>query len=140
MRKQQKTKTVYLQFTGAAPVSKDILNFMRAALGVPFTEGYGLTECTGATMITLPGDYMTDSVGTIAPCNTVKVCKKTLFISLFNCVLILLCQTRNSSSGLTARKRFVPAKLKMFERLTTKQKSLESAKFNNFNFLMDRNW
>ena len=66
-----------------------MLNFMRVALGVPFTEGYGLTECTGATMITLPGDYLTVSVGTIAPCNTVKVCKKKLFIFLYLFVFFL---------------------------------------------------
>ena len=46
---------------------------MRCTLGVPFTEGYGQTESTSAVTVTLPGDYFSGGVGTVAPCNIIKV-------------------------------------------------------------------
>nr|XP_002129741.1 long-chain-fatty-acid--CoA ligase 1-like [Ciona intestinalis] len=59
--------------TGAAPVSLEVINFMRAALGVNFTEGYGQTEATAAISITIPGDFESGSVGTPAVCNMIKL-------------------------------------------------------------------
>uniref|UniRef100_H2ZCS0 Long-chain-fatty-acid--CoA ligase n=1 Tax=Ciona savignyi TaxID=51511 RepID=H2ZCS0_CIOSA len=59
--------------TGAAPVSLEVLNFMRVALGVTFTEGYGQTEATAAISVTIPGDYNSGSVGTPAVSNVVKL-------------------------------------------------------------------
>ncbi|CAK8672753.1 unnamed protein product [Clavelina lepadiformis] len=59
--------------TGAAPVSLEVISFMRAALGVPFMEGYGQTETTAPISITVPGDYMSGSVGTVVACNIVKL-------------------------------------------------------------------
>nr|CAB3219799.1 long-chain-fatty-acid--CoA ligase 1 [Phallusia mammillata] len=59
--------------TGAAPVSTDVLNFMRCALGVYFTEGYGQTEATAGIAISVPGDYYSGSVGTPTLSNYVKL-------------------------------------------------------------------
>jgi len=64
---------VRICLTGAAPISNEVLNFMRCALGVYFSEGYGQTEATCAICVTLPGDYFTGSVGTVAVSNEVKL-------------------------------------------------------------------
>lgn len=62
-----------VMITGAAPVSGDVLNFMRVALGVYFSEGYGQTESTAAISISIPNDYFSGSVGTPVLCNEVKL-------------------------------------------------------------------
>ncbi|KAG8134713.1 putative Long-chain-fatty-acid--CoA ligase 1-like protein [Naja naja] len=48
---------VKLMITGAAPVSANVLTFLRAALGCQFYEGYGQTECTAGCSLTIPGDW-----------------------------------------------------------------------------------
>ncbi|XP_077974330.1 long-chain-fatty-acid--CoA ligase 1-like isoform X2 [Styela clava] len=53
--------------TGAAPISPVVLNFMRCALGIPFTEGYGQTEATAGISVTIPGDYEGGNVGALIP-------------------------------------------------------------------------
>jgi len=64
---------VRLAITGAAPIAIDVLNFMRCALGVFFTEGYGQTEATAAISLSVPGDFFSGSVGTPACCCQVKL-------------------------------------------------------------------
>uniref|UniRef100_H2ZDV1 Long-chain-fatty-acid--CoA ligase n=1 Tax=Ciona savignyi TaxID=51511 RepID=H2ZDV1_CIOSA len=59
--------------TGAAPVSLEVINFMRAALGVNFTEGYGQTESSAALAVSVPGDFFSGSVGTPCVCNLIKL-------------------------------------------------------------------
>jgi len=59
--------------TGAAPISNEVLNFLRVALGVNFSEGYGQTEATAAISVTMPGDFFSGSVGAPALCNEVKL-------------------------------------------------------------------
>nr|XP_002129904.1 long-chain-fatty-acid--CoA ligase 1 [Ciona intestinalis] len=59
--------------TGAAPVSLEVINFMRAALGVNFTEGYGQTESSAALSVSVPGDFFSGSVGTPVVCNMIKL-------------------------------------------------------------------
>uniref|UniRef100_A0A672PAB8 Arachidonate--CoA ligase n=1 Tax=Sinocyclocheilus grahami TaxID=75366 RepID=A0A672PAB8_SINGR len=64
---------VRLMITGAAPVSAPVLTFLRAALGCHFYEGYGQTECTAGSTITLPGDWTAGHVGAPLPCNDIKL-------------------------------------------------------------------
>lgn len=59
--------------TGAAPCSKEVLNFARVAFGVNFSEGYGQTEATAAISVSVPGDFFTGSVGAPALCNIIKL-------------------------------------------------------------------
>jgi len=43
--------------TGSAPISSDVLDFMKVCNSCPFIEGYGQTESTGVSFLT----YLTDS-------------------------------------------------------------------------------
>lgn len=47
---------VRLMLSGSAPISKDVLLFMRAAMGCVILEGYGATETAAAGTLTLEGD------------------------------------------------------------------------------------
>ncbi|NWS54958.1 ACSL1 ligase, partial [Chunga burmeisteri] len=64
---------VRLMVTGAAPVSANVLTFLRTALGCQFYEGYGQTECTAGCSLSLPGDWTAGHVGSPMPCNIVKL-------------------------------------------------------------------
>ncbi|XP_069027562.1 long-chain-fatty-acid--CoA ligase 1-like [Embiotoca jacksoni] len=64
---------VRLMLTGAAPVSSTVLNFLRAAMGCQFYEGYGQTECTAGCTMTVPGDWTAGHVGVPLPCNSIKL-------------------------------------------------------------------
>ncbi|XP_077158370.1 long-chain-fatty-acid--CoA ligase 1 isoform X2 [Paroedura picta] len=64
---------VRLMITGAAPVSANVLTFLRAALGCQFYEGYGQTECTAGCSLTVPGDWTAGHVGAPMPCNIIKL-------------------------------------------------------------------
>ncbi|XP_069795944.1 long-chain-fatty-acid--CoA ligase 1a isoform X3 [Narcine bancroftii] len=64
---------VKLMVTGAAPVSKPVLTFIRAAVGCQFYEGYGQTECTAGCSMTIPGDWSAGHVGAPMPCNLIKL-------------------------------------------------------------------
>lgn len=63
---------VELAVTGAAPISPEILNTLRAAFGAYVIEGYGQTECAAACCATLPGDH-TGTVGAPLVCNEIKL-------------------------------------------------------------------
>ncbi|CAG8743345.1 13489_t:CDS:2, partial [Cetraspora pellucida] len=52
---------------GAAPLSEDVLEFLRVALGVVFSQGYGQTESTGTGTRVLIGDLITSHVGAPSP-------------------------------------------------------------------------
>lgn len=60
-------------FSGAAPLSPDVITFLRAVLGVPVLEGYGQTESAVISTITLPGDHATGQVGPPLPCCEIKL-------------------------------------------------------------------
>jgi long-chain acyl-CoA synthetase len=59
--------------TGAAPISKDVLSFLKIALCVPILEGYGQTETTAAATITSPVDGQVGHVGGVIPCCEIKL-------------------------------------------------------------------
>lgn len=48
---------IRLMITGSAPVSEEVLTFMRCALGCVVLEGYGQTECAAAATLTFEGDH-----------------------------------------------------------------------------------
>uniref|UniRef100_A0A915DQB0 long-chain-fatty-acid--CoA ligase n=1 Tax=Ditylenchus dipsaci TaxID=166011 RepID=A0A915DQB0_9BILA len=47
---------IKLMITGSAPVSDQVLTFVRCALGCFVIEGYGQTECVAACTVTIEGD------------------------------------------------------------------------------------
>ncbi|XP_020022608.1 long-chain-fatty-acid--CoA ligase 5 [Castor canadensis] len=64
---------IRVMITGAAPISTQVLTFLRAALGCSVFEAYGQTECTAGCTITSPGDWTTGHVGAPVACNYVKL-------------------------------------------------------------------
>lgn len=54
---------IRLMFTGSAPISKEILDFLRVCFSCPILEGYGQTECCGANAITRSDDLIGGNVG-----------------------------------------------------------------------------
>ncbi|RUS91011.1 hypothetical protein EGW08_001228 [Elysia chlorotica] len=54
---------VKVVITGSAPLSADVMNFLRCALGCLVLEGYGQSEAGAGLTFTLPGDYTLGHVG-----------------------------------------------------------------------------
>jgi long-chain acyl-CoA synthetase len=54
-------------FTASAPISSQVLSFLRVACGCQVLEAYGQTESCGGLTVTLPGDYSTGNVGAVIP-------------------------------------------------------------------------
>ncbi|KAJ2607940.1 medium-chain fatty acid-CoA ligase faa2 [Coemansia sp. RSA 1365] len=52
-----------LVISGAAPISADVLDFLRVTLSTTVLEGYGMTEVTGPSGVTYGGDMQAGSVG-----------------------------------------------------------------------------
>lgn len=63
---------VTMAVTGAAPISPEILNTLRAAFGCCILEGYGQTENSGACSGGLPGDH-NGTVGAPLVCNQIRL-------------------------------------------------------------------
>lgn len=49
--------------TGSAPISTDVLNFLKVCFRCPIHEGYGLSETQGATTATIASDPHAGHVG-----------------------------------------------------------------------------
>ncbi|KAK2192641.1 hypothetical protein NP493_27g04000 [Ridgeia piscesae] len=60
-------------FSGAAPISPHVINFIRVALGCLVSEGYGQTESAGTICGQVLGDCGTGYVGPPSPVNMVKL-------------------------------------------------------------------
>jgi long-chain acyl-CoA synthetase len=63
---------VRLGFSGAAPISHEILKFFQS-VGIPIREGYGLTETTGITHISDEEHFKLGTVGRALPDSEVKI-------------------------------------------------------------------
>ncbi|XP_069835883.1 long-chain-fatty-acid--CoA ligase 5 [Dendropsophus ebraccatus] len=64
---------VRVMVTAAAPISENVLSFLRAALGSQIFEAYGQTECGAGCSFTTPGDWTAGHVGAPLPCNYLKL-------------------------------------------------------------------
>jgi long-chain acyl-CoA synthetase len=49
--------------TGSAPISSEVMNFLKVACSCPIIEGYGQTESTGASFVTSFADSSSGHVG-----------------------------------------------------------------------------
>ena len=58
--------------SGAAPIDPEIVGFFRA-LGLPLTEGWGMSELSNAATLSAPGDAKSGAVGTAFPGMEVRV-------------------------------------------------------------------
>ena len=54
---------VHLMVTGSAPISRDIIDFLKICCSCPILEGYGQTESTGASFLTAINDPLSGHVG-----------------------------------------------------------------------------
>ncbi|KAI6652306.1 Long-chain-fatty-acid--CoA ligase 5 [Oopsacas minuta] len=64
---------VRVAVTGAAPLSQEVMIFLKCALGCDVYEGYGQTESGAAATLCMPGEALGGHVGPPLPCNIVKV-------------------------------------------------------------------
>jgi long-chain acyl-CoA synthetase len=70
---QEMGGNVRLMITGSAPISAEVLEICRIALGAIICEGYGQTENTAMATLTWPGDPDGGHCGGPAVCATIKL-------------------------------------------------------------------
>lgn len=58
---------------GSAPISKEILSFLRIAFCCEIFEGYGSTETCATASVTHPGEYRPGHLGAPFPCCEIKL-------------------------------------------------------------------
>jgi long-chain acyl-CoA synthetase len=59
--------------TGSAPISKDVLNFLKVCFCCQINEGYGQTECAAAATLTWTKDSTCGHVGAPYPSCDLKL-------------------------------------------------------------------
>jgi long-chain acyl-CoA synthetase len=64
---------VRLMITGSAPISSEVLNFLRICFSCPVLEGYGQTECGAVASLTSNLEASMGHVGTPVSCNEIKL-------------------------------------------------------------------
>jgi long-chain acyl-CoA synthetase len=62
--------------SGSAPLDPKVQEFLAAAFGVRFAQGYGMTESSGVATLQIVDDYSTGNVGPPSPC--VELCLESL--------------------------------------------------------------
>jgi len=62
-----------IMLSGSAPISEEVLAFLRICFSCPVVEGYGQTECMGGCCIQEPADTSVGHVGKPLPCNDIKL-------------------------------------------------------------------
>eukprot|EP00808_Paulinella_micropora_P017735 g1616.t1 len=72
LRKKLGMDRLKVIITGSAPISGQVMSFLRAALG-PVMEGYGQTESSCVITFTDSLDYTVGHVGAPVPCNEVRL-------------------------------------------------------------------
>lgn len=77
VKKQLGFENVKMLNSGSAPLAAENIDFMKCALSVKFSEGYGLTETTsGISIVNGESDNHSGSVGPVTP--TSEVCLRDL--------------------------------------------------------------
>jgi long-chain acyl-CoA synthetase len=64
---------VRFMITGSAPISKDVLNFLKVAFCCPIAEGYGQTESAAPATLTWSSDPLCGHVGAPYPTCELKL-------------------------------------------------------------------
>ncbi|KAJ3277049.1 Long chain acyl-CoA synthetase 7 peroxisomal [Terramyces sp. JEL0728] len=64
---------VKFMISAAAPISPEVMSFLRICFSAVLIEGYGQTETTGATCLSVVGDLSTGNVGVPTPNCAVKL-------------------------------------------------------------------
>ncbi len=64
---------VSAMLTGSAPVSPEVMDFLRICFSCEVYEGYGQTETCAASTVTTCGDWVSGQIGVPTPCNDVKL-------------------------------------------------------------------
>lgn len=59
--------------SGSAPISPEVMDFLRICFSCEVYEGYGQTETSAGTCLTIRHDWTTGHVGIPAPCNEIKL-------------------------------------------------------------------
>jgi long-chain acyl-CoA synthetase len=72
LQKKLGLRRVRLAFSGAAPISPDVLRYFHS-IGIPVLEGYGLTEETGVACINLPEKKRLGTVGPPIPGMEIRI-------------------------------------------------------------------
>lgn len=64
---------VRAMLSGSAPISPEVMEFLRVCFSCEVYEGYGQTETSAGTCLTIRHDWTTGHVGVPAPCNEIKL-------------------------------------------------------------------
>jgi len=64
---------VRMMITGSAPISAEVMDFLRSSFSVPIIEGYGQTETAAAATCTLSSIHRSGNVGVPLPCAEIKL-------------------------------------------------------------------
>ena len=54
---------VRIVLSGSAPISSEVLSFLKICFGCDILQGYGMTETSGGTVMTALGDTSSGSIG-----------------------------------------------------------------------------